>query len=443
MAISPHWDLGNEAALSQGWTSLDPGYVFPSLLFESGTPGFAKYMKVLLAAALSSSLILIGGFIAFGRVLWKWYKTRNFPLPEERRGMPKIIHNAFRTYMLATSDTQILLMFSYTVGFWLIQRCTISAYHYTIVINIGLASCANFVLTTAFVSEYWKAPLTGALRFAAMVVVSASVGLPLNEQRKHRVDNPEYLPPYSRKDSTILLPASCFLDPQFKDVYSGLSISERDKIPLNRYQAWEFSLWIVTVILLAAGLLRTIRELKMDRSREAKSYVSWTGLVLCTHQAVALALATILNAIVGWRVFYLRKWVGLSGWIKPGRIRNPENDWRENGQILPMLQLLMIAIFICNEYEFKFYSPSLKASSSPSSIEFDDLQPRLRGVVSANSSVGNNNGDGTGNRNLPYQGDDRSVRPIRLQYSTDTDGPQQRADASIYQTRSFSSESVV
>ena len=331
----------------------------------------------------------------------------HFPPADERQGMQKIFHNAFRTYLLATSDTQMLLMFATTLSFWLVQRCTISAYHYTIALNIGLVSCANFVMTTAFVTEYWKTPFTGGLRFLAMVVVSTIVGLVLSEQRKNRVENPEYLPPSSRKDSTILLPASCFLDTRFKDIYSGLSTSVREKIgyPMSRYQIWEFSIWILTVILLIAGFARTILQLRIDRGGKAKTYNSWKGFVMCLHKGVALALASILTIIVGYRVYQLRSWVDRSGWIKPGRIPNPEYDWRENGQVLPMIQLLMIAVFICNEYEFRFYSPTLKTSSPRSSSNVDDWQLPLQDVVPADDSTDYNDRGGFRNRPQTFQHD--------------------------------------
>ena len=123
----------------------------------------------------------------------------------------------------------MLLMFAYGLNFFLIQKCTISAYHYTIVLEIGMISCANLVLITAFVSEYWKAPITAVSRSSAILVVFAFMGVVLHRQN-YRIENPEYLPPLSRKDSGILLPISFFLDYQFKDIYAGLSTSVRQKI---------------------------------------------------------------------------------------------------------------------------------------------------------------------------------------------------------------------
>lgn len=265
-------------------------------------------------------------------------------------------------------------MFGYGLNFSLIQRCTISSYHYTIVTEIGLIACANIVLTTAFVSEYWKAPITGALRLGAMLTIFAFLGFVLNHQRT-RIETPEYIPSSDRKDSAILLPASCFLDSQFAHIYSKLTTSERDKVgyPMKSYQFWEFPLWIVLLIVLVAGIGRGIMQLRSDRSMRANTYSLWKGVIMCLYKAVALILFTIMTVIAWSRIYLFRKWVAHSGWMKPGRISNPADDWLENGQILPMLQLVVIGIFIFNEYELKFYSSNPKTSSPQSDIELTDM----------------------------------------------------------------------
>ena len=45
-------------------------------------------------------------------------------------------------------------MLGYGLKFWFVQKCIISAYHYAIVTDIGLISCANFVLIIALINKY-------------------------------------------------------------------------------------------------------------------------------------------------------------------------------------------------------------------------------------------------------------------------------------------------
>ena len=312
----------------------------------------------------------------------------HYPSAEERQGMQKIFHKAFRTFLLATSDTQMLFNFAYGLNFFFIQKCTISAYHYAIVIEFGLISCANFVLTMAFVSEYWKAPITGVLRWIAILVIVSFLGVELNRQRT-RIEYPEYQPPFSRKDSAILLPASCFLDSKFKDIYSGLDTLVREKVgyPMKSYQYWEFPLWIVIVIVLAFGLWGGIMQLMDDRGGKAKTYNVMKGSVVCFYKVVVLVLVAVVSLIAWLRIYFLKTWVDRSGWIKPGRVPNPENDWLENGQILPMLQLVMIGVFVFNEYELPFYSPTRKIPSPQSSTELDDLRSQSQASLPTDSEA--------------------------------------------------------
>lgn len=292
------------------------------------------------------------------RVFRKWHKVNgelkmHYRPAKERQGIRKKIYNAFRTYLLATLDTQMLLTFAYGLNFWLVQKCTISVYHYALVIDIGLISCANFILTIAFVGEYWKAPITSTLRFIVMLVIFSFLGYMVIHQR-NQIENPEYRPSLSRKDSTVLLPASCFLDRQFKNIYSSLDISVRQKIgfSMKPYQSWEFLEWILIGFGLAFGFVRVIMQYLTDRQGKTKTYRLWKGIFICSYKIAALVLF-ILVSLASWiHIYSLKQWVRRSGWIKPGRILNPEYDWLENGQILPMLQLVMILVYIFNEFEY-------------------------------------------------------------------------------------------
>lgn len=327
--------------------------------------------KVLLAFVLTSVFVNIGVLIAFLRVLSKWRKVgMHRSLASERRGRKKMFYKAFRTFLLATSDTQMLLMFAYGLNFLVLQQCTISAYHYTIVTEIGLIAGANIVLTLAFVTEYWKAPITGALRFCATLALFVFLGYVLIHQRT-RSESPEYIPSFDRKDSAILLPASCFLNSGPVDIYSSLNTSVREKVgyPMNPDQFWEFPLWIMLCILLVADFWRTFMQLIYDRRMKANTYPLREGVLVFLYKGVAIALSGVTTGVAWGRIFFLKKWVAQSGWIKPGRISNPEEDWRGNGQILPMIQLAVIGIFISNEYELGFYSPVLKKSSSQPDIQ--------------------------------------------------------------------------
>ena len=338
----------------------------------------ADYAKVLWANGATSILLLIGGFVAVFRVYKKWRRRKDgngfeiyYPTAKERRHKHKILYEAFRTYLLATSDANTLLMLAYGLNFFLVQQCTMSTYHYAVVTDIVLMSCANFVLITALVSEYWRAPVTGFLRFGAMVVIFTFLGITLNYQRT-RVRKAEYIPPDSRNDSVILLPASCFLDPQFKGLSSNLTTSMLKKIgyQVKPYLFWEFRLWIVLVVFFFAGTLRTIVQFFSDRRRKkGKAYNLAIGVIICCWKTLVLLLFMVVSILAWVRILRLKSWVNRSQWIKPGRIPNPENDMLANGQILSLLQLGIILVFIFNEFDHEVFSPSPESPSPQSSTE--------------------------------------------------------------------------
>ena len=314
---------------------------------------------------LTSVFLLVGGLIALSIALWEFVREESPTAAEKRHGIKANLGKALRTFLLATSDAQMLLMLAYGVNFYLVQLCTISAYHYSVVIHMGLISCATFLIVIALVSEYWKAPFSATLRTIVMVVIFTVLGVLLNHQTT-RVQSPEYQPPNSRKDSTVLLPMSCFLDPQFKDIYSSLASSVREEIgsPVSTWQSWQFPLWIVLLIGFVLGIIRSLIQLRRDPAKNRESHRLWNSMVILFYKGLAWAISMIMIIIAWAHIYSLRSWVGRSGWIEPGRIPNPENDWLGNGQILPMLQLLMICIFISNEFELKSHPPTTSEAQS-------------------------------------------------------------------------------
>ena len=140
-------------------------------------------------------------------------------------------------------------------------------------------------------------------------------------------------------------------------------------------------------------------QLRTDRARKAKTHIFWKGFVICLHKAVALTLFGVVSGIAWLRIYFLKTWVDRSGWIKPGRVPNPENDWLENGQMLPMLQLVMIGVFISNEFELEIYSPTLNAPSPQSGVQFDDVDSQSQPSVPIDRVAGS--GGGTQSRRRP------------------------------------------
>lgn len=76
-------------------------------------------------------------------------------------GWQKKFAEAYQKILLAASDTQTFLSIAYWVNFYLDGKCTLSAYHYILAINIGLISLSSFVASTLTVRKYYDTPLVG------------------------------------------------------------------------------------------------------------------------------------------------------------------------------------------------------------------------------------------------------------------------------------------
>lgn len=279
---------------------------------------------------------------------------------------------------MVTSDSQILLAVAYGVNFWKIDKCTISVYHYIIFINIGLIVCCNFVLATAIIRGYWKAPIPALLRYIGIGIIFGFLGTILNEQ-KSRIYNPEYTPPHSRNDSAILLPASCFFNSEFQSVYSNSTVFTNIGHPMKPGQFHEWPFFIVNVIGLIAGFIRTVGQalIYTDAGEQRRTYQKRMAIFKYFYKVFAIAIFTSVCIYSWWRIFHLKGWVRHSGWIKPGRVQNPEDDWLSSGQLLPLISFATISVFVFNEFEFplgpsSWKRPSQKPDTSQKSgIEMD------------------------------------------------------------------------
>ena len=331
----------------------------------------ADSLQVLWALVITAFLFFLAAFQSVICLFRKWDKGQmSYRMIKDIKKPERHFMKAYRAWMLAVSDSQTLVVIAYWLNFWLIQKCGISAYHYEIAINIGLISCANFVLSTSIVKEYWKAPASALFRYMAILVIFGFLGTILNHQRS-RIDFPEFLPPLSRNDSALLLPASCFLSSGFKDIYGNITEAQRQTIgyPMKRSQSYEFEFYLVNVIGLIISLARTIIQCIRDRhpEKEGRTYSTAKSVIVCLNKLQAICVFLAVNGYALWRIISLRRWVDHSEWIKPGRSKNPENDWLYNGQILPLVLMLAAWVIFSDEWTLERYAETSSPDQSDQS----------------------------------------------------------------------------
>ncbi|KAG8534406.1 uncharacterized protein KY384_001251 [Bacidia gigantensis] len=318
------------------------------------------------------------------RLTLKWRSGRlSYPSPNDLKTEEIRWMVTYRTLILAVSDTQTLTTIAYGLDFWLIQKCSMSAYHYVIAINICLISCANFVLSLSLVREYWKAPASALLRVVGIAVIFGYL-LKLLIYQGSRKDFPEYQPPLGMTSSALLLPATCFLDSEFADFYRSYTEAQKQTIgyPMKPWQFEELVIYVFNFVGLIAGLGRTLWQLQWDRHHRGstRTYTRWQSLGIAFYkvQAVIVFLAVNVGAFV--RIYSLKTWVNQSGWIKPGRTNNPENDWLAISQILPLILLATAFVAVSDQWTLKWYAQAQgqdgqKSNSSHGLLDFRHSTP--------------------------------------------------------------------
>ncbi|KAK6955226.1 hypothetical protein Daesc_002857 [Daldinia eschscholtzii] len=231
-----------------------------------------------------------------------------------------------------------------------------------------LLTCATHLMSVIIVRNYWKFPFLAFLRVIIITAVFAITGLLMTNQNSDSIMAfPTGIPDATLTDSPIFLPAACFQAGEntaletFKEVTLSAHTFFKDNIarstPRNKVHGW--NLYIITLLFYGAAIVAELIRFV----RRGKSRPDWRGHVgnqfrkCCSLGTLArklsqfiwsvyLVLGWILSCAVvsisTWYIFQLRKWVDKSGWIQLENGRNPENDAKSFGQLVPILSSVLI-----------------------------------------------------------------------------------------------------
>lgn len=103
--------------------------------------------------------------------------------------------------------------YALTLRYW--KGCTISAYHYNLIANMMLLTCATHLMSVTIVRNYWKYPWLALFRVICISGVFIVTGVLLtNQNAREDPPFPTTLPLANETDSLIFLPAACFQNQQ-------------------------------------------------------------------------------------------------------------------------------------------------------------------------------------------------------------------------------------
>lgn len=263
--------------------------------------------------------------------------------------------------IVSCSDQQIFTSGAYAITLRYAQCCLISAYHYNIVGNMMLMGCATHLLSMVVVSEYWQNRYLALLRIAVIGILYILTGIILANQNivsgPDTIPWPSVVPDEDERNTTMILPAACFLskDSSFIDALNSTFANEKlfeatvmDSTPGN--VGW--NLYIVMFLFYSLSFLAIFTRALYNRCKPAVakyrarrlrnfigSSISWLFWI---YQVIGafLCLAAMVNRFN--YILRLRSWMNDSGWIEPDiGGHNPENDATTFGQMVPILMISM------------------------------------------------------------------------------------------------------
>ncbi|KAK0617511.1 hypothetical protein B0T14DRAFT_498513 [Immersiella caudata] len=295
---------------------------------------------------------------------WKSKMTREHKTTVE--SMKFSFSKFLEAVVVTCSDQQIFTGCAYAVTLRWWTGCEISAYHYNIVADMLLVTCATHLTAVTVARDYWENPWPSGIRIILTALLYMVTGILLSNAGVESLSFPTKVPDASTTYDPILLPAACFqVDKSQVPSNIANSLSSRDSFWDSAIPGWRE--WMLMFICYAvAVLVRIVSLVKSGGNKEngkRRRLLAWAkrrfsfflkgfprkmlyllfGLYLVANNAVGIW--TVGN--MAYYVFHLRRWVGNSGWFKQNAGKNPEDDPYSFGQLVPVfLNLLLIFAII-------------------------------------------------------------------------------------------------
>ncbi|KAI0025952.1 hypothetical protein F4780DRAFT_789440 [Xylariomycetidae sp. FL0641] len=305
-------------------------------------------------------------------VIWQIHKThRRERRTEEREKAANPARNSvsdiLETLVLACSDQQVFTGGAYalTLRYW--QGCSISSYHYNVIGQMLLLTCATHLMSVTIVRNYWRYPFLAFIRIVAISLLFIATGLVfVNQNADNALKFPTGVPKADQFNSLLFLPAACFesstpeaartfqqTTKSGKDFFQTLS----DSTPDNTIQGWN---WYVVILLFYAAALitETVRFFRRARSRKGwraavgkrlhgwfpagskqNTFFAWVFLIYLIG-GIGISFTVVIKTAS--YIFKLRSWVANSGWIQLDNNQNPENIATTFGQLVPLFSTALI-----------------------------------------------------------------------------------------------------
>ncbi|KAI9772342.1 MAG: hypothetical protein M1840_001091 [Geoglossum simile] len=325
---------------------------------------FAFFSVALLALSMSAIYLILQltKFMRFTGVNTLMGRRQEDMCAEDRSSTQTTWPDIFEAIILSCSDQQVFTSGAYALTLRYARGCKVSAYHYNIVANMMLVTCATHLMSVTVVSQYWKHKLVAVFRAILITLLYIITGVLLSNQGAGSELPWPTAVPKNNSDASLGLPAACFQSGNSTLVKTlGASFQPgqdwgfgvvRNSSSNSRIVGWNFFilmiLWYGAAIIAEVFRLwynRPSRRISNDPQSRRKTWGKWVGRVFWFYQfaGAALSMAAIVSSFNYIRG--LRSWMNKSPWLKrgPGKT-NSENDPTSFGQLVPLL-LILLTVF--------------------------------------------------------------------------------------------------
>ncbi|KAJ4384395.1 hypothetical protein N0V85_008342 [Neurospora sp. IMI 360204] len=341
------------------------------------------------------------------------YNLRITEEEKENKRWQLSIGGFFEMLVISCSDQQIFTGAAYAITMHVAKACSVSAYHYNIISNMLLITCATHLLTLLVSKHYWEHPWVAAIRTVATALLYLATGILLSTQAApgSELAFPTQVPNDNEKWSTLLLPAACF---------KGSAAQFGNTLEQSFHGAGLFKVgdhitgWTPFVILVLFYVLANIvtlgRVVRAGRENGGKreKFCKWLvkligqkklkwvhrigGQVYGVYLLAGLAISGYTMASASEYIEMLRRWVDRSGWIQLYNGTNPENDPKSFGQLVP---LLMMTLTVFTFLQMLSEAITVRKLKNKQSEEMEDLQEQLDEARNSSDRLEDgNNGNG-------------------------------------------------
>ncbi|KLU90256.1 hypothetical protein MAPG_09220 [Magnaporthiopsis poae ATCC 64411] len=340
-----------------------------------------------------TSLAFLLSVIIVAFNLAKWLKWKSTLTPEEkqkRSGCAAAVSLTAlcETIVLSCSDQQIFTGGAYSITLRYFKGCSITAYHYNMVANMMLLTCATHLLSLTVVRDYWRYPWLACVRVLITFLLFLTTGLLLSNQNSSQTNFPTDIPQPGVEPAPMFAPAICYQNgessiqkslgmtfggggDQLLDVIKNSTLN-------NKIRGWN---WYIMMLLfyLAAFLLEVCRSLNRGSEEEGRKRHSITRglkravmigpksskilsrigrLLILLYLVGGMAISGAAIITTSQYLLTLRVWARNAAWLKTEgeSRRSSEDDATAFGQMIPMI-LSLLTIFALFEKWSEMGSP--------------------------------------------------------------------------------------